>query len=63
MCKQSVYDNQHREKDPATGAYRHKDPQDCKVIATGGSSSSVGGSGHMYIYIYAYTHNEKVDLC
>jgi len=31
VCKQNVYDNQDREKDPATGVYKHLNPQDCKV--------------------------------
>ena len=48
VCKTNVYDTQAREKDPVTGAYRHSNPQDCKVIAAGGSTQGVGGSGGLY---------------
>jgi hypothetical protein len=34
VCKQYVYANQDREKDPATGVYKHRNPHDCKVMAT-----------------------------
>ena len=34
VCGQNVYNNQDRQMDPVTGVYSHRDPQDCKVIAT-----------------------------
>eukprot|EP00802_Teleaulax_amphioxeia_P010002 Tamp_10027.p1 GENE.Tamp_10027~~Tamp_10027.p1 ORF type:complete len:373 (+),score=75.82 Tamp_10027:320-1438(+) len=32
-CHKSVFNTQDREKDTATGVYRHRDPKDCHVLA------------------------------